>query len=924
MVTTMAASSPPSLGSVVAVPGDMHGTVRFVGPVAGKKGMFAGVQLASEFAARGKNSGDVDGKHYFRTTVPGSGIFLPIEKAIRMEEPTAMAPPTRTMGAPATPKPNNALATFNRGGRTPSAANTLGALPKPNFSQSMGPGMRPSSPAGKGIKRDSLPRPASPLRKGPSGNPTTTPAAGRLTTPKTRPSIGLAKSTVGTGPGARFGAGSPAGRIGSTAQGNKFSQSLRQSMVTPSKGLNRQITPLGPEASFDEEPEGTGATDSGTATPTPAATAAISEKYESEIKRLKESLDERERALRDQAASIGEMEKSLTELQRLIPLGPESPRRSRDVSSPDEDLPADVQSLRLVLREKNDKIKALIAEFDANRADFRSTIDTLELASSETERVYEKRVDDLLEENRNLQDRSQGVDEVTMQFRQLEELVQELEEGLEDARRGESEARAENEFLKGEVERLRSEMKKLREVNGRRTGAERPLSGEDDEAGDDESEFEQIRRQLDQRDDEVRGLKAMITEMNQKNVNEPNGRSMLNGHNQHDTYSSDKWVSQQLEDQIRDLRALLSQKSDREEELENEVSRLRSNSYSRFPAPPVSTNRNSADTVKHRSGGTSNSNSNRLSDRTVVPTSSSGSGGNPQTWHDASSNPTSPVRQLHSRSGHARTDTATRILDMVHERPEDTHKHDGRKREEARDTDDATESQSGHTDASSTALWCEICEEGGHDILTCRNMFGTGTGTGTAAAKEMHEEGGGRKKTSSELMRERMKTRVGADETDRDRPAPLRTGSWKSAHSNGAANDGGGAEHGSNGRSSGSTTTTPRPSISMLGPLSPAPSSALPPPPPPPHSALPSLPPSSAFPPSSSSAAAAVRPWPPQIPPSSSSTTTTSAAPTAGTPENQAGMVAGKATGKIDPEKWCALCERDGHESVDCPFEDSF
>jgi len=24
------------------------------------------------------------------------------------------------------------------------------------------------------------------------------------------------------------------------------------------------------------------------------------------------------------------------------------------------------------------------------------------------------------------------------------------------------------------------------------------------------------------------------------------------------------------------------------------------------------------------------------------------------------------------------------------------------------------------------------------------------------------------------------------------------------------------------------------------------------------------------------------------------------------------------------PEKWCALCERDGHDSVDCPFEDAF
>lgn len=31
---------------------------------------------------------------------------------------------------------------------------------------------------------------------------------------------------------------------------------------------------------------------------------------------------------------------------------------------------------------------------------------------------------------------------------------------------------------------------------------------------------------------------------------------------------------------------------------------------------------------------------------------------------------------------------------------------------------------------------------------------------------------------------------------------------------------------------------------------------------------------------------------------------------------------AGKSSGIIDESKWCALCERDGHESIDCPFDD--
>lgn len=56
----MSASS-LEVGDVVNVPGDMYGTVRFVGNVRGKAGRFVGVELDREFAARGKNDGDVDG-----------------------------------------------------------------------------------------------------------------------------------------------------------------------------------------------------------------------------------------------------------------------------------------------------------------------------------------------------------------------------------------------------------------------------------------------------------------------------------------------------------------------------------------------------------------------------------------------------------------------------------------------------------------------------------------------------------------------------------------------------------------------------------------------------------------------------------------------------------------------------------------------
>lgn len=56
-----------AVGDLVNVPGDMYGTVKFIGGVKGKAGRFVGVELSEEFAERGKNDGDVDGYERSRT-----------------------------------------------------------------------------------------------------------------------------------------------------------------------------------------------------------------------------------------------------------------------------------------------------------------------------------------------------------------------------------------------------------------------------------------------------------------------------------------------------------------------------------------------------------------------------------------------------------------------------------------------------------------------------------------------------------------------------------------------------------------------------------------------------------------------------------------------------------------------------------------
>lgn len=740
------------MGDTVEVPGGMSGTVKFIGAVDGKNGTFAGVQLANQYAARGKNSGEVDGKQYFRTTIPGSGIFLPVEKAIKR-------------GSPATPKATG-LSNFNQGGRTPMAS-----LPKPNFSQSIGPGARAASPALKPPgRRESLPRPSSPLRK------IQTPAAPKLATPKTRPSIGLAKSTIGNGPQYR---GSPS----LSMKKSQFSQSLRQSSITPSK---KSLSPLGPEASFEEEADST-------PTPTPAPARTIdSAIQDEEVKRLKNSLEQRDAQLKEQASSIAEMERSLEQLQALIP----DPDAERPPSYTSEAAPTrssggtsqEVAELREALREKNEKIKMLTAEFDANRADFRSTIDTLEMASTETERVYEKRVDELLEELRHVQDSREDVEGVAQQFKQLEELVQELEEGLEEARRGEAEARGEVEFLRGEVERGRSELR--REKEKKRT--ERALNGEplDD---DDQTE---LLHEVEQKEDEIRGLKAIIHSLNGGSPTHMKGHVNGNG--------VQLPPDAHLHQQIKTLEALLEQKSDREEELTRELSRVQSSSgsFTRFPHPP-SHRKNTSVTLseKHRSAGSKNSN--RLSDRTVIPSIDSSR----QTWHDASED------KVDSNS----VPPSPRKLDRVHEDDADSVGHDI--------------PDSARSDASSGALWCEICETGGHDILTCKDMFGQ---NGNQEQPPLDSPRGG----PDALVDHDVDDGYRNTKRDSARPAPLVS---RRSHTD-----------------SSNATLTPKAQQVIVNPM------------------------------------------------------------------DMVGMVAGKVSGRVDEEKWCALCERDGHESVDCPFEDAF
>ncbi|KAI7928515.1 hypothetical protein M0657_002623 [Pyricularia oryzae] len=765
-----------AIGDIVDVPGNMHGTVRFVGNVDGRKGIFAGVELHPEFAARGKNNGDVDGISYFTTTKPGAGIFLPLTKAVKRD-----LAPSSTGSYPITPmNPPSGLKVGNQ-----NSTNYTPPTPSiPKFNQSTGPGRAPS-PLGKKSSRPSLARPESPIRR-------------LQMTPNPRPAI----ATPGSKVPSRY--GSPT---------SKFSQSVRGTAPDPAKRALKSVGPRSASALGNRAPSAAGFTDdeaapiglnrSGTngsvgsvtsfqaklQRPASRANGRASPHRRNgsdELERLRLELADRDRQLKEQVQLVVEMETSLTELQTFISKQGSQQQPPTRRGSTDDD--KDVTQLRALLREKNEKIAMLTAEFDAHRADFRSTIDTLEMASTETERVYEKKLEEVMQELQDYQERTTDVNAVARQLKQLEELVQELEEGLEDARRGEAEARGEVEFLRGEVERTRSELRRERE---------KAAAGSNG-AGAGNGNATSVSKELEQKEDEIRGLKAIIHSLSRDSIpgmpgddtskTPTSAHSGARGHLSDDS-AGDRLARERLEREVAELRALLDSKNSREEEIMRELDTLR----------------------KAGGAGSPVLSKNRVSVATIVPT---GQGNDRSSVRDSRDTVILAGDDQKQQDGHQTKANEPRSSPRVK-----THV-----RVATLDTMPESDAYSTATDTST--LYCELCETAGHGILNCTNMFG---GNGATA--------GGN---------DSVKT-----------PSPTLT------------------------KNGGLSLTVPHDSVDAPAPLSPIKTKT---------------------------------PTPPSVPAMDAAQAHPSLM--------ESGPVAGKESGVIDAEKWCALCERDGHDSVDCPFED--
>ncbi|KAL8912346.1 MAG: hypothetical protein Q9171_002633 [Xanthocarpia ochracea] len=693
------------VGDLVDVPGGMYGTVKFIGEVKGKKGVFAGVELSREWAARGKNNGDVEGTRYFTTSIPGAGIFLPSDKAYKRASPTDSSdsfPPTPTTPSVVTFNPSNQVEANSHTPPTPLPA---------KFSKSIAPG-RVASPAFKARSRPSLPRPESPLRK----------AQNVLSTPSGRPSIGAPKFSKSTAATPRYAPSPSPGKLGGSVRGITGDPGKRPKLHSATYGSasvraprtgrpdSRTQSRLGPEAMFDEDVDPASVDVArplnGAARLQPRSGPMSGQ--EDDINTLKSQLAERDKQLEEQSTSLAEMEKSVAQLQTSMPhQRPDLVTRNSRAAAGED---ADIAHLRALVREKNDKIAMLTADFDAHRADFRSTIDTLELASTETERVYERKVEELTQDIRELQDRGEDMESVAQQLKQLEDLVQELEEGLEDARRGEAEARGEVEFLRGEVERGRSELKRERD----KAAAALKGSGAAVENGSHS-------REVEQRDDEIRGLKAIIHSLSRDAPESGSPKSgsrrvsrqrnsalnQIDGANE-DQLAEERKQRERLEREVKELEGLVDRKTYREEELEHEIERLRA-AQTQQP-PSISNGHKSPQITTHASG--------RIGEEAMAK------------WHQHREHRDDPTHMPGQ---------------------------------------DPTDSHSTATDASN--LWCEICETSGHDILTCTSMFGNSNHNRNGDTNT--DPSPNSQRTGRDAVKEGLKGLAISSYPNTDRPAPL-------------------------------------------------------------------------------------------------------------------------------------------------------
>ncbi|EPQ29294.1 uncharacterized protein PFL1_03049 [Pseudozyma flocculosa PF-1] len=90
------------IGDIVIMEGqDLTGVLRFLGPVQGMNGSYAGLELIGDCIGKGKNNGSVKGVQYF-ACADGDGVFCPVHKVVAVSD----SPPKDAVARPASAMSN--------------------------------------------------------------------------------------------------------------------------------------------------------------------------------------------------------------------------------------------------------------------------------------------------------------------------------------------------------------------------------------------------------------------------------------------------------------------------------------------------------------------------------------------------------------------------------------------------------------------------------------------------------------------------------------------------------------------------------------------------------------------------------------------------------------------------------------------------
>ncbi|CAN3474130.1 hypothetical protein DICA1_A04588 [Diutina catenulata] len=382
------------IGQKVNVPGTRgHGILKYYGPIADKQGLFGGLELVGPIAAlRGKNSGMVDGNRYFEVDQPMTGLFLPWDR-LRSSNPS--------------------LPALNPNG---SIAESQISLPKRG------------SPGG-----------ATPS----SGIPAPKPTRSRLSSGSSLGLKGAGAST--TGAGAKPGA-APASALSSTPSSAPSSGSRpRSRQLSDSRPPSRRSPALRPPSEARASP-----------------TIAEHELYAAEIAELKGKCAATERQLADKEAILGELRATVDELHPLL------------------------EQYEAQVAEANARADRTKAEFERAREEWRSSVEAMTASHQENEEFYVREIE-ALKRGGEGDGSGDGQGDGGENGGEMEERVREMEERVR-----EEEAR-----VREVEERARAAEERAREEEARATAAEERLREEEARAAEYQHTAEAHQRTID-------------------------------------------------------------------------------------------------------------------------------------------------------------------------------------------------------------------------------------------------------------------------------------------------------------------------------------------------------------------------------------------------------------------------------------------